>query len=65
MRCDVRCISLVKHILNYRPSLGYLKFKLFWKGVVCIVYHEQQIYYLAEFKQYYVSKYQGSRHNIS
>lgn len=57
MRCDVRCVSLVKDILNYRPLLGYLEFKLYWKGAVYIVYHEQQIYYLSVFKLYNVSKY--------
>lgn len=62
MRCDVRYVFLVKDILNYRPSLGYLEFKLHWKGAVYIVYHEKQIYHLSVFKLYNVSKYQDDRH---
>lgn len=64
MRCDVRYVFLVKDILNYRPSLGHLEFKLHWKGAVYIVYHEQRIYCLSVFKLYNVSKYQGDRHTM-
>lgn len=62
MRCEVRYVVLVKDLLNYRQSLGYLEFKLDWKGAVYIVYHEQQSYRLSVFKLYDVSKYQGDRH---
>lgn len=41
MRYDVRCVSLVKDILNYGLLLGYIEFKLYCKEAVYIVYHEQ------------------------